>query len=141
MNNIAAAAEKLKAGWCKGELIEASSGGDKFCAVGALGSELLGSSLYRPTYAIETAADRKDMNEYLAWENSCYDAVHASAEARVIAQTIIETEPDRSVREDYIRLFDRRCSEIIYMFNDNQLSAEPVIQIFEKAAAKWDEYH
>ena len=128
MNHIREATERLKNGWCISDLTQV---GQKYCAVGALGASMLGEpqNLYDPN-----ATDDVELEEYARWETKVYATVDSSEEASVLAETIRELHPTFNTQ-------GRRNSKILYTFNDRQKSPEPVIELFEKAAAKWDETH
>lgn len=121
-NNLREAADLLSNGWCKGILKD----GDKYCAVGALAKVVM------------------DADEFYLAENDKYDIIQDLEEAKVLAETIAEHHPivyypdaKDLTMQPYLDLGE--YADIMYLFNDAQESVEPVIQMFEKAAVKWDE--
>lgn len=126
MNNLYKAAEKLKHGWCQGFYREQLTGGEKFCASGAL------------TTAMFPELTNVDIDfESKAWNSAC-NAVGISDEALVLAKMIVENYPEAITMVDENE--KPHPVATIINFNDNiATSSDDVIAMFEKAAAQMDE--
>ena len=140
MNNIEKAAEKLRNGWCKHDIYNADDGSDKFCAVGALGSVILGQQVMYP-YSL---GDDEAEEEYHQWETRCYKVAETSEEGRIIANVIAEQYPEYArggrIGLDHVWR-DGQYQEVIYLFNDRSDSVDRVLTVFDKAAVIYDELH
>jgi hypothetical protein len=134
MNNIREAADKLRKGWCQHDLVQSGDDNDKFCAVGALGSTILGSVV---------TEDEVDFKTFLDWEESCYKVVGDSEEAFLLAKTIKEQFPDRFENDSSLSsAWDiEEYDEMLYIFNDRAKNLDEVLSVFDKAAVVWDEKH
>lgn len=132
MNALNESADRLRNGWCRGDLKD----GDRYCAVGAMGASLIGDF----TSDRRTARVNDNMDEYIAWENRCYEAADTSHEGEVLARTILAQHPELRDKEAFkFAEQSGNWSEVVFMFNDMQDTVDPVIAMFEKAAIAIDE--
>lgn len=168
LNNLAKAAKVLDGNWCTGDLVKGNSvdsadapadpldRGDKFCAVGAL------AWILDPTYLhLHSESSYNDDDGEIEWfymNDDAYNVVNDSEEglvlATVIAEYLVETgeikigDPDEL--DSWDEFYDNTypsveyyvdtvgIDEVIYNFNDNQDSQEPVVEMFRKAAERLD---
>jgi hypothetical protein len=111
MNVLEQAAEVLENGWCRRNLVDDS--GDKFCALGAIAAVKLGLT-------------RDMLEENPGLENEMYDKLEEMEEVKVLAETILDDE----VRGN--------ATGVVFNFNDDQHSVEPVIEMMKLAAKRLD---
>lgn len=127
MNNLNKAADLLRNGWCTGKYKD----GDKFCALGAIAA-IYDDSLRTVKGPVHFVEDQ--------FSEVPFDDI---PEIRTVAQVIIEQHPERfedfenHSAEDLWHYFIP--SQIVFEFNDDQETVEPVIAMLEKAAVKLDE--
>jgi long-subunit fatty acid transport protein len=124
MNAIEEGIERLQAGWCTGAMQHL----DKFCAVGAVARSLVDNDL-----DLDNTANG-------------YDAFRASDEGKAIAAEVlavrlaepVDTEHPDAGDYDFKEMWqgmydDGEYDQLVYDWNDEQTSVEPVLALFERA--------
>lgn len=121
MNTLNTAADLLRKGWCRDDYQE----DDKFCALGAI------------AVASGVPLLEDEGNYYFDDYN-----FSESPEVRALARVIVEQYPERfeDFTEDTIEIIKtEESAEVVYLFNDDQNTVEPVIAVMEKAALLLEE--
>jgi len=116
MNSLYKAAELLKAGWCRGRSREELPSGTSYCSSGAIWEVYGGFDGFKLSTDVEGYAS--DMT--------------------LLGQTIMENYPDTFRGYD---TSDQELQQVVIEFNDHVAqNFDEVLAMFEKAAAKRDEY-
>jgi hypothetical protein len=112
----------MRNGWCSGDIYEDG----KFCSVGALAVEL-GEPMFQ-----------NEDGTFTMCEDGAYVKFNDSKEASILADIITEHYPQyhSNAAEQFEEVHP---SYVVWRFNDDQADFGPVEQMFEKAAARYDE--
>lgn len=140
MNNLEEAAYLLENGWCTGDIVkhDEESGGDKHCAVGAL-TAILDCIQYESDAYLYPKNERWEyVDDY-----STYAEFNKSPEAKALAEEVMDTDWFHNSRNELKELYGRwfetgDYAAVVYSFNDDQESKEPVIEMFKYAAKRLD---
>lgn len=125
MNVLEQAAELIESGWCKANLID----NGKVCSLGAIIATIQG---YTSSDIGNLTTKQYWDIENLAYENETNDIPAVKA----LAAEIKKQHPRFDIQpEDY----DMPDYEVIYSYNDEQKSGEPVLEMFKHAAKRLDD--
>lgn len=117
MNIIEDGIARLENGWCKSQLQD----GDKFCAIGAV---------MRSQYAA-------NVNMEVDKDISPYEDFKSHPAAKAMAKAVLEDEDyfqSGEWKECVQSMYDDGVyDEIVYTFNDDQETVEPVLEMFRRA--------
>lgn len=124
MNILENAADRLENHWCRESLRD----GDKFCAVGILADEM--------------GFDWSNTEELeLGTEGAPYEMVNNSVEGKALADEIMLTDwyigMSDSGRSFFNGYYEKgEYSVMIYCYNDEQVTKEPVMEVMKHAAKR-----